>query len=233
MTRSDILQAATACVTADRNRTYGPPEDSFAVIGQYWSTYLGVPVGAAQVGTLLALMKIARLQANPGHADSYVDLAGYAACTGGIATEALDRDAKASEELRAAFVAARECHLSYPPKESTIFTTPWHTWCLEERNGGFYRLWQQGAERMTWDFGDRESAINFAVCWEKPIPEAEWHARNAASRTQQTAPDPERGGWRDTVSYEIPVSAVVPQFKPDTIAVVCADEEPLNPTNVK
>ena len=87
MTRSDILQAATACVTADRNNTYGPPEDSFAVIGQYWSTYLGVPVGAAQVGTLLALMKIARMQANPAHADSYVDGAGYLACAGEIATK--------------------------------------------------------------------------------------------------------------------------------------------------
>ena len=98
MTRSDILQAATACVTADRNNTYGPPEDSFAVIGQYWSTYLGVPVGAAQVGTLLALMKIARMQANPGHADSYVDGAGYLACAGGIATER-DRKNKLMDRL--------------------------------------------------------------------------------------------------------------------------------------
>ena len=151
MTRSDILSAAAACVTQDRNNTYGPPEDSFAVIGQYWSTYLGVPVGAAQVGTLLALMKIARLQSNPGHADSYVDLAGYAACAGGIATEI--NKPSAMEKLR---------KVALP----TLATNS-----------------------------------------------DEWHARNAACRTHQTAPDPERGGWRDTVSG---------------IESVCADEEPLN-----
>jgi hypothetical protein len=89
MTRSDILSAASACVTQDRNNTYGPPEDSFGVIAAYWSTYLGVPLEAAQVGTLLALMKIARLQHNPSHADSYVDGAGYLACAGEIATKPL------------------------------------------------------------------------------------------------------------------------------------------------
>ena len=87
MTRSDILSAAAACVTQDRNNTYGPPEDSFGVIAAYWSTYLGVPLEASQVGTLLALMKIARLQHNPSHADSYVDGAGYLACAGEIATK--------------------------------------------------------------------------------------------------------------------------------------------------
>jgi len=89
MTRSDILSAAAACVTQDRNNTYGPPEDSFSIIAAYWSTYLGVPLEAAQVGTLLALMKIARLQHNPSHADSYVDGAGYLACAGEIATKTL------------------------------------------------------------------------------------------------------------------------------------------------
>lgn len=87
MTRASILSAAAACVTQDRNNTYGPPEDSFAVIASYWSVYLGVPVTPAGVGTLLALMKIARLQHNPAHADSYVDGAGYLACAGEIATE--------------------------------------------------------------------------------------------------------------------------------------------------
>jgi len=230
MTRSDILQAATACVTADRNNTYGPPEDSFAVIGQYWSTYLGVPVGAAQVGTLLALMKIARMQANPGHADSYVDGAGYLACAGGIAT------AGASTPL-----------FWHPEPKVTTFTTfntdtdtELHTWLMEERGPENFRLWQEGGELLSWHFPDREAAVTFAREWEEPkkspsVPYAEWHARNAASRTHQTAPDPERGGWVNTVSggygaayYPTPVSAVVPQFNPDTIAVVCADEEPLN-----
>jgi hypothetical protein len=98
MTRSDILSAAAACVTQDRNNTYGPPEDSFGVIAAYWSTYLGVPLEASQVGTLLALMKIARLQHNPSHADSYVDGAGYLACAGEIATKPASVVPKSFEE---------------------------------------------------------------------------------------------------------------------------------------
>jgi len=35
---------------------------------------------------MMALMKIARLRHNHGHADSWIDLAGYAACGGEIGT---------------------------------------------------------------------------------------------------------------------------------------------------
>jgi hypothetical protein len=34
----------------------------------------------ADVAAMLALLKIARLQQSPNHRDSWVDLAGYAAC---------------------------------------------------------------------------------------------------------------------------------------------------------
>ena len=40
---------------------------------------------AYDVAVMMALLKIARISENPQHMDSWVDLAGYAACGGEIA----------------------------------------------------------------------------------------------------------------------------------------------------
>ena len=85
MKRSEILDTAKAIVTKDRNATHGNPEDSFALIAKYWSAHLGVAVTSTDVSILMALLKIARLNVTPEHSDSWVDLAGYAACGGEIA----------------------------------------------------------------------------------------------------------------------------------------------------
>ena len=87
MDRSAILAAATSCVTRDRNRSYGEPENGFALISAYWSAHLDHPVTAADVAVMMTLLKLARIKANPAHADSWVDGAGYLACGGEIATE--------------------------------------------------------------------------------------------------------------------------------------------------
>lgn len=89
MRRTEILYQAEKTVTADRQATHGRPEDSFAMIAGFWSVYLGVTVTSADVAILMALLKIARLHANPAHVDNWLDLAGYAACGGEIATEAV------------------------------------------------------------------------------------------------------------------------------------------------
>ena len=94
MTRTQILAEASRIVSSDRNLQYGPPEDSFTTIAAYWTVYLQqeklIPhdqnLPPLQVGMMLALMKVARAHASPGKADTYIDLAGYAACAGGIAT---------------------------------------------------------------------------------------------------------------------------------------------------
>lgn len=83
--RGQVLQAAATCVLQDRNNSYGSPEDSFSLIAGYWTVYLGQEITPVQVANMMALMKIARLTANPTHLDSYIDLAGYAACGGEIA----------------------------------------------------------------------------------------------------------------------------------------------------
>lgn len=95
MTREEILNAAKQCVCHDRNDQYGEPEDNFAVIADFWNAYLGASTGegwklaAVDVANMMVLFKVARVataEANPG-ADSFVDIAGYAACGGEIETK--------------------------------------------------------------------------------------------------------------------------------------------------
>lgn len=97
MNRKECLDAADKCVNADRNNQYGPPEDSFAMVAVLWNAYAkGVvaaakgrprPFAATDIAAMMVLLKIARLAANPGHADNWVDIAGYAACGAEIATQ--------------------------------------------------------------------------------------------------------------------------------------------------
>nr|WP_309504314.1 DUF6378 domain-containing protein [uncultured Roseovarius sp.] len=87
MTREEILTTAAQAVTVDRAATYGAAERSFALIATYWGAHLDTEVTAADVAAMMTLLKLARLKGNPGHADSWVDVAGYAACGGEIATE--------------------------------------------------------------------------------------------------------------------------------------------------
>lgn len=83
--RAETLDSASRCVLKDRNQAHGDPEDNFSMIAQLWTAFLSYPVNATQVAAMMALMKIARLKHNPTHEDSWVDLAGYAACGAGIA----------------------------------------------------------------------------------------------------------------------------------------------------
>jgi hypothetical protein len=64
----------------ERQKVYGSPKENFEHIAKRWSLLLGITVTPAQVGLMMLDLKIARLQKNPGHYDSLVDVAGYAAC---------------------------------------------------------------------------------------------------------------------------------------------------------
>ena len=83
--REAVLTEAANAVLRDRNNSYGGPEDSFARIAAFWSTFLDVDIKSTDVAPMLALLKLARLAANPTHMDSYIDLAGYAACGAEVA----------------------------------------------------------------------------------------------------------------------------------------------------
>jgi Domain of unknown function (DUF6378) len=79
--RVEILGRAAHIVSADRNAQYGEPEQSFEMIAGFWNTYLRTDyLMPHDVAVMLTLLKIARLAANPLHEDSWVDVAGYAAC---------------------------------------------------------------------------------------------------------------------------------------------------------
>lgn len=78
--REQILVEAAEAVMGDRDVSYGGPEDSFTRIADLWEAHFGYHFDAGMVSQALILLKLARVAQNPGHRDSWVDLAGYAAC---------------------------------------------------------------------------------------------------------------------------------------------------------
>lgn len=86
MTRAEILDKAKECVCGQREQDYGKPEDNFATIANLWSAYKGTEFNAKDVAVMMSLMKIARIKTGTSTNDCFVDLAGYAACGGEIAS---------------------------------------------------------------------------------------------------------------------------------------------------
>ena len=85
MMRQAILDQASERVCGDRPDVHGPLEDSFGMIAAIWSVKLGVQVSPEQVALMLIDLKGVRAWGNPAHHDSWVDIAGYAACGGELA----------------------------------------------------------------------------------------------------------------------------------------------------
>jgi hypothetical protein len=86
-----LLDQAKKIVTGARRQSYGNPEDNFQCIAVLWQTYLArrtmrlgpagrLVITADDVAVMMVLMKTARLAENISHADSWRDIAGYAAC---------------------------------------------------------------------------------------------------------------------------------------------------------
>lgn len=90
MKRENILDQAKICVCGQRQDDYGTPEDNFNLIAQFWSAYRGVSFDASDVAIMMALLKIARISSGHGSIDSFIDLAGYAACGGEIFSACCD-----------------------------------------------------------------------------------------------------------------------------------------------
>ncbi|MBO5969011.1 MAG: hypothetical protein J6S14_11005 [Clostridia bacterium] len=80
MKRQETLDAAIKCVCGERQDQYGTPENNFGTIANLWTAYLGYPVSAVDVAMMMSLLKIARIKTGTATEDSFVDLAGYAAC---------------------------------------------------------------------------------------------------------------------------------------------------------
>lgn len=102
MTREDILKKAKECVCGQREQDYGSPENSFATIAALWEAYLmarhpavwaSIKITPKDVAAMMALLKIARIAGGNGTDDSWIDLAGYAACGGELQSMQLDKPA--------------------------------------------------------------------------------------------------------------------------------------------
>ena len=93
MNRLETLKAAAECVCGSREEDYGSPEDNFAVIAGLWTAYTGTDVTPKDVAMMMALLKIARAKAG-SKPDTYVDLAGYAACGAEISAREPKRGTK-------------------------------------------------------------------------------------------------------------------------------------------
>lgn len=144
--RGEILAEATRCVNKDRNATHGNPEDNFGAIARRWNAHIknkyGVDINLdpASVGLMMVDMKLARIEGNATHKDSYVDAAGYVACAAGISLtpqpEVLSSDtvfaaAKAQADMQRAYTdgviaATKEFRLEPAPTPTpeTTFHSP-------------------------------------------------------------------------------------------------------------
>lgn len=89
MKRAEILDTAKKCVCGQREQDYGSPEDNFRTIAELWTAYYGAEFTPLDVSMMMALLKIARIKSGTGTDDSFVDLAGYAACGGEILGEVM------------------------------------------------------------------------------------------------------------------------------------------------
>lgn len=88
--RGALLEIAKSTITQDRNETYGGPEDSFALIAEFWDSYLArrptarAEITPGDVAAMMVLLKVARLCQSIDHIDSWIDIAGYAGCGGEV-----------------------------------------------------------------------------------------------------------------------------------------------------
>lgn len=78
-TPATYLDTAKQIVHGDRERTYGDPGKNLRLIASYWSAHLKIPLTENDVCILMMLLKIARLNNDPEHDDSWIDIAGYVA----------------------------------------------------------------------------------------------------------------------------------------------------------
>lgn len=89
-TRAAILDAAKKIVTGDREKQYGKPEDNFAVIAEFWTTYIGHPISSEDVAIMMALLKIARIRSGNYKTDSFIDGVGYLSLGGEISARNME-----------------------------------------------------------------------------------------------------------------------------------------------
>lgn len=128
-TKHELLDLAKQA-TADRGLNYGKPEDNFERIAARWRVHLknrfdlDVAIDATSVALMCADIKLARLEHQPDHQDSWVDLAGYAACGAEIAC-GQPAVAKPGRWLSKEWIAAQDAAWAARTEERAAFAEEW------------------------------------------------------------------------------------------------------------
>lgn len=101
MISEDMLRQAATLVGGQRAKDYGDKTENHQRIADLWNYWMvqrykdqPAMVSAYDVAIMMVLMKISRLMHTPGHSDSHVDIAGYAA----IAEEISRKEEKKNED---------------------------------------------------------------------------------------------------------------------------------------
>lgn len=74
----NVLEEAASLINGQRSKDYGHPRDNFNNIASLWTAYLGYEIDPLDVGLMMVLLKVARLESGVYQRDSIVDIAGYA-----------------------------------------------------------------------------------------------------------------------------------------------------------
>lgn len=104
MNRQEALAEAGKYVLADRNKSYGSPEDNFKNTADIWNVHLrgrgllapGMSLDARDVAALMIGLKLARLVTSPEKLDTWLDIIGYGACGAECASSIADHSASGS-----------------------------------------------------------------------------------------------------------------------------------------
>jgi hypothetical protein len=79
--RVEMLREAARIINGERDKQYGGPEDNFDRIAKIWTILFHIPFTTEDVALAFVATKLARFASNSGfQPDTWVDIAGYAAC---------------------------------------------------------------------------------------------------------------------------------------------------------
>lgn len=135
MNRVETLEKALDAVNR-RPKSYGPPEQNFDRIAARWNAHLwnryGMPaetpegenlplLDVTDVAVMCADIKLARLEETPDHEDSWIDLAGYAACGAEVSTAEMIEDTDWWKDAEARFRSSLGEPLTPPGTDKAYF----------------------------------------------------------------------------------------------------------------
>jgi len=84
--RGSVLKEAIGVINGERQDQYGKPEDSFALIAEFWTSYvkrINRDLNAKDIALMMVLFKLAR-EIHQGKIDNLVDGAGYIGIAGDL-----------------------------------------------------------------------------------------------------------------------------------------------------